>query len=384
MRPLTRAVVVRFRAAVLLAALPAFTRVAAGQTATRPPTGATASSDLASLDLEQLLRLEVVVGASKRIQRSREVPSYVTVISASDIKQHDYQTLADVLKAIPSFYVTNDRNYSYVGVRGFDRPGDYSSRVLLLVNGLRTNDNVYDQAYIGNDFGVDLSLVDRVEIIRGPSAAIYGSNAFFAVINVVTKKGRDIQGAELSGVVGSYGTRSERASFGRSFQNGVDLLASATYSDSKGQSLYFKEFDAPETNNGWADNVDYENFHKLFASVTKGGLSFETLSSSRKKGIPTGSFETRFNDPRTSTVDALTLASVKYDRAFATGGTVSTRAHFGRWYYSGRYAYDSATPPENDDAVGRWWGVDLDATQSWSRHFVTAGVEYRDNFQMEQ
>jgi len=373
----------RCRVALWLAGL-AFAQGASAQLAAPPIRRPATTSDLATLDLEQLMGLEVVVGASKRAQHSREVPSFVTVVTASDIKQHDYRTLADVLKAIPSFYVSNDRNYAYVGVRGFDRPGDYSSRVLLLVNGLRTNDNVYDQAYIGADFGVDLALVDRIEFIRGPSAAIYGSNAFFAVINVVTKKGRDVEGVEASGTVGSYGTRSERTTYGQTFRNGVDVVASATYSDSKGQSLYFKEFDTPATNNGWANNADYESFHKMFAAVTKDGLSFETMNSARKKGIPTASFETRFNDPRSYTIDGLTLASVKYDRSFASAGTISTRLHAGRWSYAGRYSYDSVASPEHDGAVGQWWGVDVDGTRSWSRHFVTAGVEFRDNFRMDQ
>jgi outer membrane receptor for ferrienterochelin and colicin len=163
-------------------------------------------SNLAVMDLEQLMKIEVVFAASKRAQQTRDVPSFVSVVTSAEIKEHGYRTLADVLKTLPSFYIANDRNYSYVGVRGFERPGDYSSRVLLLLNGLRTNDNIYNQAYIGEEFSVDVDLVDRIEVIRGPSAAIYGSNAFFAVINVVTKRGASLKGAELTTSAASFGT----------------------------------------------------------------------------------------------------------------------------------------------------------------------------------
>lgn len=343
-----------------------------------------AGSDLAAMDLEQLMRVEVVVAASKRAQQSRAVPSFVTVVTAAEIKDHGYQTLAAVLKAIPSFYITNDRNYSYVGVRGFDRPGDYNSRILLLLNGLRTNDNVYDEAYIGEEFSIDMSIVDRIEIIRGPSAAIYGSNAFFAVINVVTKKGRDLQGGEVSASAASYRTYSERASYGRTFHDDIDVIASASHSASTGQQLYFHEFDTPETNHGISSGNDYENSEKLFGRVSTGGFAVEGMSSWRDKGIPTASFETRFNDPRTHTIDGLTLGSATYARTLASGGTLTARAYTARWSYAGRYAYDSTTPPEHDNAVGQWWGTDVDFSQSVGRHFITAGAEFRNNFRMDQ
>ena len=67
------------------------------------------------------------------------------------------------------FYITYDRNYSWVGVRGFGRLGDYNIRVLVLVDGHRINDNIFGEAYLGSGFLVDVDLIERVEIIRGPA-----------------------------------------------------------------------------------------------------------------------------------------------------------------------------------------------------------------------
>ena len=126
------------------------------------------------------------------------------------------------------FYVTNDRNYTYVGVRGFGRPSDYNNRVLVLVNGHRYNDNVYDQALIGNEFPIDLALVDRIEVIRGPGSALYGTSAFFAVINVVLRPGGAVGGSESSVEVGSFDTYRLRTSYGRRSASGFDSLLSVS------------------------------------------------------------------------------------------------------------------------------------------------------------
>ena len=114
----------------------------------------------------------------------------MTIVTAEDIRTFGWRTLAEALTSVRGFYTTNDRNYTYVGVRGFGRPSDYNNRVLVLVNGHRFNDNVYDQALVGNEFPIDLALVERIEIIRGPGSALYGTSAFFAVINVVAASGR--------------------------------------------------------------------------------------------------------------------------------------------------------------------------------------------------
>ena len=242
----------------------------------------------------------------------------------------------------------------------------------------------YDLAYIGEEFSVDVDLIERVEVIRGPSSAIYGSNAFFAVINVVTRPGSSLAGTEIATSAASFGTYSGRASYGHTFANGLDLLASGTYSDGKGRNLYFPEYDAPLTNNGIANGDDHEGFRKLLVTASKGDFSFQANNVSREKGLPTGSYATTFNDQRTRTTDGLSLASLSYERALANGASFSTRLHAGRYAYDGEYAY-TALAPNKDIVVGEWWGLDVDAARKiGSRQFLTFGAEYRDNFKLLQ
>src|SRR3989442_7905978 len=85
------------------------------------------AAELADLSLAQLMQLEVptVVAASRYEQKTTEAPSAVTVITKDDIQKYGYRTLADILRSVRGFYVTYDRAYNYVGVRGFNLPSDF-------------------------------------------------------------------------------------------------------------------------------------------------------------------------------------------------------------------------------------------------------------------
>ena len=77
--------------------------------------------------MEQLLEVKVntVYGASKHEQKISEAPSAVSIITGDEIKEQGYRTLADILGGVRGFYVTSDRGYSFLGVRGVSRPGDF-------------------------------------------------------------------------------------------------------------------------------------------------------------------------------------------------------------------------------------------------------------------
>ncbi len=242
------------------------------------------------MTLEQLMEIEVskVYAASKYEQKITEAPSSVTIITSDEIRKYGYRTLADILRSVRGFYVTNDRNYSYVGVRGFGRPGDYNSRVLVLIDGHRVNDNIYYSASIGQDFVLDVDLIEKVEIVRGPGSSLYGTNAFFAVINILTKQGSELGGPEVSGEAGSFNTYKGRISYGNEVGSNADLLLSGSILDSKGQNLFFKEYDSPDTHNGSARNCDYERNYSLFSKLSYQGFVLEGAYVSRTKGIPTG------------------------------------------------------------------------------------------------
>jgi iron complex outermembrane receptor protein len=208
-----------------------------------------------SMSLEELSHVKVF-SASRHLEDSRQAPSSVSTITGEDIRRYGWRTLGDALRSLRGFYTSYDRDYTYLGVRGFLRPGDYNSRILLLLNGHRLNDNVFDSAFVGTELLLDLDLVDHIEIVRGPSSSLFGTNAVFGVINVITRQSPSGKTVELSGDTASYLERTGRvtASFRLSKLSG--LLSGSLYRSAGQARLYFPEFAAPESNNGWADNVD--------------------------------------------------------------------------------------------------------------------------------
>jgi outer membrane receptor protein involved in Fe transport len=363
------------------------------------PIVALAQSDLtaelppASPSEETLLFQEIpsVYSASKYEQKVTEAPSSVTIVTADEIKKYGYRTLSDILRSVNGFFVTYDRNYSYLGVRGFNRPGDFNTRILLLIDGHRLNDNNYDQAGLGTEGVVDVDLIDRVEIIRGPSSSLYGTNAVFGVINIITKRGRDIRGMEVSGEYGSYQSYKGRVTYGNRFQSGLELLLSTSFYDSHGhRNLFFREFADPSTNNGFVRNGDDDRFPYFFAKVAFHDFSLQGAFLSREKGIPTAAYGTVFNTTRTRSVDEHGYVNITYNHEFANQLDLNARLYYDRFYYRGDYLYDYETDngPQRvlnqDVSLGEWWGGELKLTKRlWRRHKFTVGAEYRDNFRQD-
>jgi outer membrane receptor for ferrienterochelin and colicins len=349
--------------------------------------------DLSQLDLEDLVKLQVdsVYGASKFLQKVADAPASVTIVTGEQIQKYGYRTLADALRSVGGFYVIYDRNYSYVGVRGFSRPGDYNARILFLLDGHRENDNIFDGAYVATEFPVDVDLIDRIEIIRGPSSSVYGTGALVAVVNVITKRGRDLDSAEVSTEAGSWNSYKGRASYGNRFGNGLEMLVSGSFYNSRGHTrLFFPEFASPATNNGFADNADGDRSYSMFADVIYRDFNIHLVQNSRTKHIPTASFGTVFDDPRTQTTDARGYLDVQYAHVFGKWETLARVSY--DWYnYHGIYIYDyagSGVPPftENKDlAKGVWWDLQLDVSRLFfKRHRITVGTEYRQDIRQQQ
>jgi len=330
-----------------------------------------------------------VLGASEYEQKVTEAPASVSIITASDIKQYGYRTLADILRSVRGFYVTYDRNYSYVGVRGFGRPGDYNSRILLLIDGNRVNDTVYNQALVGTEGILDVDLIDRVEVIRGPGSSLYGSNAFFAVVNVVTRRGRDLKGGEASGEAGSFNTYKGRLSYGDRFRNGVEALLSGTGYNSQGQQLYFREFDSAysadprATGSGITDHTDYDRYHSFFVKASFQDFTFASAYSTRTKGIPTGSFGINFNDPGNKTTDSSGYADLRYEHDMGKKTEVTFRLFYDYYEYTGDYK--TAAVLNKDWGYGEWWGGEIKVTSRYfDAHRLIVGAEYTDNVLQDQ
>jgi outer membrane receptor for ferrienterochelin and colicins len=349
---------------------------------------------LLDMSLEDLMAVEIdsVYGASGFKQKVTEAPASVTIITSEEIQRYGYRTLADILRSVRGFYVSNDRNYGYLGVRGYGLPGDYNSRIALLIDGHRLNDNIFDAALIGTEFPIDVDLIDRVEVIRGPNSSLYIASAFLGVINVITKRGRDSRKVSVAGSVASYGTYRGRVSYGNQFKDGLELLLSGSFYDSHGQDqLFFPQFDNPATNNGIAVNADDDESRQLLANLSWGHLTLHGVFGSREKRIPTAPFGSVFNVTGTHTIDARGYLDLQYDRKLGSGWSFANRLYYDQFNNDGTYIYDysdSGGPSRvmnKNFAHGKWWGDEVALSkQIFSRQRLTFGSEFRDSLQQDQ
>ena len=362
----------RFRATILFMALLALCtgpRYALGQV----------REDLTMLPLEELLGIQVV-GASRYAQKTRDAPSAVTIITAEDIRNFGYRTLADVLKSVRGFHTTYDRVYGYVGVRGVAPPGDYNTRLVVLVDGYRVNDNIFDTGYISNEFPLDLDLVERIEVVKGASSSVYGSNGMFGAVNVITRKGSGVGGTEVAAEVLSAEGRRGRVTFGRKFDNGLDMMLSVTGFNSDGRDLFFPEFAG--VNGGIASGTDYERYSKLYAKASFESLTLTGYYSHRNKGLLAGQFGTVFNDRTSNSVDESALFDITHStsvRQFA----LTSRMFYGDYTFRGVQLYPAEL--DIDTAQGRWWGAETKAVGTvMSRHTLLVGADFQKNLEQSQ
>lgn len=347
------------------------------------------SQDVFDLSPEELKSVQVY-SASLYLQSDREAPASVTVITADQIRQFGYRTLADVLRSVRGFDVTYDRNYAYVGVRGFSRPGGYNDDLLLLIDGHRLNDNVYNSAQIGTEFPLDIDLISRIEVVRGPSSSLYGTSAFLAVINVITKSVQSFDGVDLSGETGSFGYYRARSTFGGTYHGVEGLFSGTTYDNSGSARLFFPAFAAPATNNGIAEDADEDSSNSLYGRLHLRDFTLETLFSTRQKGIPTASFDQVFNDNRSHTVDSSGHLELRYSHSIFHGAELTASVYYDRAIYHAVYVYPPLAGGEGnvlnlDGSRGDCLGTVARITKTlWKKHKATVGAEFRDNPRQDQ
>jgi len=345
---------------------------------------ATEVNDIGRMDLEQLMIVELeTVTASKYSQKLSETASSVTIIGKDQIQQFGYRTLSDVLRTVPGFFITNNRVYDNAGIRGFDQSADYNGRMLVMIDGIRMNEAIYDSGFTDNALPIDMDLVDRVEVVRGPGSSLYGNNAFFAVVNVITKRGSDYRGGELAGSWSSFDTYKGRASYGRRLDNGLDFLASATGFNSDGQALNLPEAATQDNPLGASSGANNEHDKQFFAKASWGNFSFEGGYGRRFKGIPGGLFGVDFAPPASSLQDSEAFVNLQYQKALSPKLDFTARAFYGDYDFKGQFRYGGMLVSNLTHA---WWsGLEMRLLSShFDGHKLLAGVEIQENWQLQQ
>lgn len=193
-----------------------------------------AKNEFLDLPMDALLQVDIyTTTASKVLENIDKSISTVTVIDQQQISNMGARNLMDVLKVVPGFGITQS-NYSnrQIEVRGVRT--DFSEKVLIMLNGhpldhfllLASSGIIYEDLPVGT--------IKRLEIVRGPGSALYGANAFLAVVNIITQNAKDLNGFHASAGGGSFGNHQYRASWGKQFDNSFEAALHFNFADTDG------------------------------------------------------------------------------------------------------------------------------------------------------
>jgi outer membrane receptor for ferrienterochelin and colicins len=330
------------------------------------PQDSQSPAEVVGMDLDQLMDIEVV-SASLHRQGIGDAPANVSVIKAVDIRRFGYRTLAEALNSVPGLYVTTDRSYAYLGSRGLSTPGDFGTRYLLMVNGHPIADPVYDlSGTLEQEFGIEMSLIDQIEIVHGPGSALYGSNAVLCTINVLTKKPAEMSGMQVETTLGTAGEKKAHLAAAGSWKHMTGVFSASAFNFGGEHSIYISERDTPENNLGPAINMDGQRGFHLFANVTWRAWNFTFMEGERDKIVPVSwGGSTVFNDRGTRLLDRHGFAEATYQHSWARSD-LEWRLSYDWYDYVAHYRYattDSAgasvVEDNRDDDPSKWLGSRL-------------------------
>ncbi len=166
---------------------------------------------LLGLSMEELMNIKVVT-ASGYLQTTSEAPSTITVITERQIAERGYEQLEDALRDIPGIDMIHINGYAPTLIYFRGMYGAENLRALLMIDGIVENNILGSNDMAGPAYS--LHNVERIEIIWGPVSALYGASAFGGVINIISKKGADINGIHAEQGFGSFNTAFEKLGMG--------------------------------------------------------------------------------------------------------------------------------------------------------------------------
>jgi outer membrane receptor for ferrienterochelin and colicins len=233
-------------------------------------------SDLANLSLEELLDIEVV-SATKKSQKLSEAPAIISVITSQQIKQRGYRNVAEAINSMPGLDVLEDHLQYNLGVRGINGGQRAWSRIVkVMIDNQPVSFRSSTENWLGEEL-IPINVIERIEVIRGPSSALYGANAFLGVINIITKNSDSIDGGEISA---SSGSVQNNLSYGGNALVGkkigdVDFVVSGNYSSTDRSGLTIGNL--PNNKQYTSDIKNKNDIQRPASGFSKINYSNETL-----------------------------------------------------------------------------------------------------------
>jgi outer membrane receptor for ferrienterochelin and colicins len=241
-------------------------------------------SKLTDLPLEELMNVHVIT-ASGYVQNISDAPSTITVITAKQIAERGYEQLEDALRDVPGIDMIHINGYAPTLIYFRGMYGAENLRALLMIDGVVENNILGTNDMAGPAYS--LHNAARIEIIWGPVSALYGANAFGGVINIITKKGADINGFHAEQGFGTFNTRFEKINMGLR-KSKFEFAAAGTLYSTDGPKFANRD---PDYSNSYVDKAySFNGSLSYYAKKSETTLSFRTYKT------PMG-WGTFFNSP---------------------------------------------------------------------------------------
>ncbi len=296
---------------------------------------------------------DVVVGAAKREQSLGNVASAVTVVTGDRLRRMGYRTVAEALRGVAGVFIADDRVQERVGVRGLQVLGDFNTRILVLVDGATVNEPWGQFAGVGWDAAFSIDDIARIEVIRGPVSSVYGTNAFFGIINVVTRGAAESPRAW--GRIG--GSQFKAGSLAAGFAaGGVDsqFRGSVAALTRGGESLDVPELGMP---------VDADSIEAINTGVvgTYKGAFGQLRFFRRRRELPFAPYETTIGDPDNRNYDTQLMAEGGYTRELSERVSVTGRAYVNRYRFRDFLVLEEDGSTFTDIGDSTWYGAEARA-----------------------
>jgi len=280
-----------------------------------------------------------ITTASSQAETLGEVPVPTTLITEQMIRDCGARNLQEVLATyVPGMYIIDCNDDINIAMRGVYSSGQ--EKILFMLNGHRLNSYCSNTA--APDFSISLEKLKQIEVLRGPASSLYGGVALTAVVNLITKKGADVDGIKVKGGIGNYGQFKGDIMFGKRYFD-VDILLWGGLYMAKGQRRYVSK---ENTGMGFADG-----------DVTIGGIgpkpSYDFGTTIKYKNLQFV-YNTQFSQVQAPMTMTHTFSPYDIERYKTFNGespshtTISHHADLsygqsvGNFYLKGQVAYDNS------------------------------------------
>lgn len=347
--------------------------------------------DLLNTKLKYVPRAVEVSTATKVALSTELSPSTTYVVTSQDIKLYGLRTLGEILSTMPGLYLTNDGYFSYIGSRGLGRTGDFNSRLLFLIDGTRANENISDAGFLGSDALIDVESIERVEFASGPGSALYGNNAFFGVVNVITKGVDRLRGLSAQVQLDSNRQQKLRLSWAHRAASNWEAWLSASISDWQDIPLPYPVAEDFQPYRKQLQDLEQENYHRLLTGLKFDGWTLEGALHRRERSSPQPLgplHQLILVEKRTISENHFLKANYQYEinENWDMQTTLSTVAND---YQSNHPFIDIRVPVVKNigqqhinaierQIIGHWQHADVKlSNQTFSNHLILTGVEYQ-------